>query len=78
MRGSMTKKIMMKIEGMECPNCAMILERIEDKLKGVVMAEASYHKARMVVEYDDHLVTEEQIQAEVKRLGYSVASTIPG
>jgi copper chaperone CopZ len=66
----MTKRITMKIEGMECPNCAMILERIEDKLKGVVMAEASYHKAQMVVEYNEAQVTVEQIKAEVKRLGY--------
>ncbi|MDD5369847.1 MAG: cation transporter [Anaerolineaceae bacterium] len=69
----MTKRITMKIKGMECPNCAMILERIEDKLKGVVMAEASYHKAQLTVEYNDAQVTVEQIKAEVKHLGYEVA-----
>lgn len=70
----MTRKITMKIDGMECPNCAMILERIEDKVKGVILAEASYHKAQMVVEYNENLVSEEQIRAEVVRLGYQVAS----
>jgi copper chaperone CopZ len=71
----MTKRITMKIQGMECPNCAMILERIEDKLKGVLLVEASYHKAQMVVEYNEAQLTEEQIAAEVKRLGYEVAAT---
>jgi copper chaperone CopZ len=65
----------MKIQGMECPNCAMILERMEDKLKGILLVEASYHKAQMVVEYNEAQVTEEQIAAEVKRLGYEVAAT---
>ena len=69
----MSKKITLSIEGMECPNCAMILERIEDKLEGVLMAEASYHKARLMVEFDEAQVSEEQIRAEVERLGYKAA-----
>ncbi len=68
----MTTKKLMKIAGMECPNCAMILERIEDKVAGVTMVEASYHKSRMMIEFDEAQVTEEQIKAEVKRLGYDV------
>jgi copper chaperone CopZ len=71
----MAKRITLKIGNMECPNCAMNLERIEDKLKGVLMAEASYHKAQMIVEYNETQVTEEQIKAEVKRLGYEVVAT---
>ena len=72
----MAKKITMKISGMECPNCAMILERIEDKLKGVILAEASYHKEQMVVEYNETQLTEEQITAEVQRMGYQVTSVV--
>lgn len=52
----------------------MILEVIEDRLKGVLLAEASYHMAQMVVEYNETQVTEEQINAEVKRLGYEVTA----
>lgn len=69
----MAKKVTLKITGMECPNCSLNLERIEDKLKGVVYAEASYRKGQMVVEYDESALTLEQIKAEVKRLGYEVA-----
>jgi len=52
----------------------MILERIEDKLKGVLMAEASYRKEQLIVEYNENQVTEAQIQAEVSRMGYEVVS----
>ncbi len=68
----MTQKITMKIKGMECPNCSMILERIEDKLHGVVKAEASYHKAQMIVEFNEAQVTEDLIKVEVRRMGYEV------
>ena len=69
-RQMMAKKITFKIAGMECPNCAMKLESMEDKLAGVLMAEASYHKGQLVVEYDEKRLNEEQIRAEVHRLGY--------
>jgi copper chaperone CopZ len=61
---------------MECPNCSMNLERIEDKLKGVLFAEASYRREQMVVEYDERLIDLDQIKAEVKRLGYEVTGIL--
>ena len=70
----MTQKITLTIEGMECPNCSMILEMIEDKLEGVLMVEASYKKALMKVEFDEKLVTITRIKEEIQRLGYRVAN----
>jgi copper chaperone CopZ len=63
---------------MECPNCAMILERMEDKLPGVLLAEASYHKARLVVEYQPETLTPDQLIAEIQRLGYQVGGVQEG
>ncbi len=68
----MTRKIILTIVGIECPNCVMKLEGIEDRLKGVVLAEASYHKGQMVVEFNEGQVSEEQIRADVHRQGYQV------
>ncbi len=68
----MAKRIVLTIEGMECPNCAMILESIEDRLDGIARAEASYHKGQMTVEYQDNQVDETQIVAAIGRLGYTV------
>ena len=66
----MATKIVLNITGMECPNCAMILETIEDNLGGVICAEASYRKAQLIVEYDPSQLSEAAIKQEVKRLGY--------
>lgn len=69
----MSTKLVLKITGMECPNCAMILESIEDNLRGVIKAEASYRKEQLIVEYDPSQLTEETIKQEIKRMGYEAA-----
>lgn len=73
----MAKKITLTIHGMECPNCAMKLEGIEDKLAGVLRAEASYQKGLMTIEYNEVKVNEAQIKAAVQRLGYEVTAIHP-
>ncbi len=67
---AMKKKVTFQIQGMECPNCAMKLESLEDRLEGLLRAEASYHKGLFTVEYLDELISEEEIRAQIKRLGY--------
>ena len=60
-----------RVEDMSCANCAMKLEALEDSLAGVKEINASYHKLTMVVEYDESLLSEEQIVDAVKRKGYT-------
>lgn len=73
----MKRKILIKIEGMQCTNCPMILEGIEDKLPGVLSAEASYRKSQMLVEYDDARLSQQAIQAAIEKLGYGVSAIVP-
>ena len=61
------------ITNMECPNCAMILESLEDKLPGIKEINASYKKGQMTVEFDEKLVSEAEIVAAVNKKGYQVA-----
>jgi copper chaperone CopZ len=48
----------------------MNIEGIEDDLPGIKQVSASYQKGRMVVEFDEAKVSEEQILAEVGKRGY--------
>jgi copper chaperone CopZ len=59
-----------RILNMECPNCAMRLEGLEDCLPGIHRIEASYPKMEMVVEYDETLVQPEQIIAAARQEGF--------
>lgn len=60
------------ITNMECPNCAMILESIEDKLPGIKEISASYHKGQLTVEFDENRVNEDNILAEIRKKGYFI------
>lgn len=66
------KKITLKIVGIECPNCIMKLEGIEDQLAGITFAEGSYRKSQLQIEFDSDKVTIDQIKAQVQSMGYQV------
>lgn len=55
---------------MECPNCAMHLEGLEDELPGVKRIDASYKKQTMEVEFDENKLSIEQIIAAANSIGY--------
>jgi copper chaperone CopZ len=48
----------------------MRIESIEDELPGVKEINASYHKQQMIIEFNEALVSDEQIIAAVKKKGY--------
>lgn len=62
------------ITNMECPNCAMILESIEDDLPGIRRVDASYARGQVTIEFDEALVTESQILELVVQKGYQIDS----
>ena len=63
-------KKMFKVPDMECPNCAMHLEGLEDDLPGVKRVSASYHKQVMEVEFDETKLTVDQIIQAANAIGY--------
>jgi copper chaperone CopZ len=67
----MEVKATFKVSDMECTNCAMHLLELEDNLPGVLQVDASYQKQQMVVKFDDAVVSEDQIIAAAKKIGYT-------
>ncbi len=70
----MIKKVF-RIPDMECSNCVMHLEGIEDELPGIRHIKGSYVQQKLDVEYDETKVTEQQIIAAIVELGYHVKET---
>lgn len=62
-----------RVTEMHCPNCAMRLEGLEDRLPGIRRIEASYHKQQMVVEVDERQWNEADLLAAAKAMGYTLA-----
>lgn len=58
------------VRDMQCPNCAMHLEGLEDELPGVKCINASYKKQTMEVDFDESKVSIEQIITAANAIGY--------
>lgn len=63
-------KKVFRVSDMSCPNCAMHLEGLEDELPGVKRINASYKKLTMEVEFDEKMLTIEQIIKAANAIGY--------
>ena len=59
-----------RVPDMECTNCAMHLEGLEDELPGVKRITASYRKQTMEVDFDESRVSIDQIIAAANAIGY--------
>ncbi|MBI3077505.1 MAG: cadmium-translocating P-type ATPase [Deltaproteobacteria bacterium] len=58
--------------GLDCPDCAVKVERALSRLPGVLWVAVSFAASSMVVEYDAEQVGPQAIEATVRRLGYEV------
>lgn len=67
----MEKKVIFKVPDMNCSNCVMHLQAMEDDLPGVKQVDASYQKQKMIVVFDDSVVTETGIIEAARKLGYT-------
>jgi len=63
-------RITFRVPDMECPNCAMHLEGLEDELPGIKRVTASYKKQVMEVEFDEAKLTLQQIIRAANAIGY--------
>jgi len=59
-----------KVKNMHCTGCALVLESIEDELKGIQSISASYRKQQLEVQYDENLLQTEDILNAIRQKGY--------
>lgn len=63
-----------KIEGMTCAACAKAVERATKKLEGVFESNVNLATEKLNINYDDSVVSAEDIQAAVDKAGYKAIS----
>jgi len=61
-----------RVYGMSCVNCARAIEITLRRTKGVKDVNVSFELGRVEVEFDEDLVSEEEIVRKIEELGYSV------
>lgn len=62
----------LKIDGMHCNSCAMIIDFDLEDLEGIKSAKTSYAKCECEVEFDSVKVGEKDVIETIKKSGYTV------
>ncbi len=62
----------LQVFGMDCTSCKMKIEGALERLKGVDEASVTVATGRLVVSYDPEQLTQNDIEARVKSLGYTI------
>lgn len=65
-----TKKLKLKINGMHCSSCAMLIDGDLEDLEGVKSAQTSFHKQECEVEVEGDKVDVNKLIETVKNTGY--------
>ena len=63
---------LLELDGMDCGDCALVIEHGLGRLDGVLAASVSFPTAKLRVEYDTAKVSRRAIIARVRDLGYGV------
>ena len=61
------KQLKLKIDGMTCEGCAVVIESILENVKGVIDANVSFAKGTAIVLYDPSLTNPKQIISSVPK-----------
>jgi copper chaperone CopZ len=72
MKGDNMKKVELKIKGMHCRSCVMIVSDALTDVKGVKSADVNLEHNMAVISYDEKVATEKQLISAVETEGYKV------
>lgn len=65
-------KLVLKVKGMHCASCAILIDKLLLKQAGVVAVSTSYGAQKVALEFDEAKISLEQIDSFVNKLGYDV------
>src|SRR3989344_3658753 len=68
----MAKKLSLRITGMHCASCAMLIERSLKKKPGVLKAIVNYGTEKATIEFDENKANPAEFIETIKSVGYDV------
>jgi copper chaperone CopZ len=66
------KKTIVKVKGMHCKSCEMLIKDALEEEKGVSRVNASYENGEVIVIYDHEKINENKIKSIIKEEGFEV------
>ncbi len=68
-------KVTLKLSGLHCISCSLLIDTVLEELEGVHRAKTSYSEQIVEVEFDEGKVEIHRMIAVIKNEGYEVSST---
>lgn len=68
-----TQKLKLKIQGMHCSSCAMVIDMDLEEAPGVRSTKTNYAKSETEVEFDPEETTAENILKTIQKSGYQAS-----
>lgn len=72
MDGNGEKKVVLVLENLSCPDCAMKIGMALKSIKGVISAEVLYTTSKVRIIYDPALTNVDSFVRLIERIGYGV------
>jgi len=66
------KEAFLRIDGMHCSSCEILIERMAEKVPGILYAKSSYATTTAKIVYDPDLISETEIPNALNMTGYQV------
>jgi copper chaperone CopZ len=67
------KTVAYRVRGFTCITCAVGLDALLQRQRGVIWSTSSYPEGTVKIEFHPHLVTESSLKAFIAEMGFSVA-----
>jgi Cu+-exporting ATPase len=61
-----------RVKGFTCVTCAVGLETMLQREKGIISAKASYPKASVIIRFDPELLSEGSLKGFIAEMGFRV------
>jgi Cu+-exporting ATPase len=66
------QKVILKVKGMHCASCSVLIDKLVGKQAGVSSIQTSYGSEKTAIEYDESQISLEKIDEFINKLGYDL------
>ncbi|MEK7560573.1 MAG: heavy metal translocating P-type ATPase [Patescibacteria group bacterium] len=66
------KKLVLKVKGMHCASCSILIDKLVGKQPGIVAISTNYGSEKTAIEFDEAKISLEKIDELVHKLGYDI------
>jgi copper chaperone CopZ len=70
------KTVIYQVKGFSCITCAVGLDTLLSKQKGILASKSTYPEGKVTVRYDPDAIEEKSIEGFIAEMGFTVASRI--